>query len=67
MEFNNFGLKTPERTCKRVCQYNSDTNELIKSWDSLSIASRELGIAISSLSNYCRFNNMIGNNIYKYE
>ena len=67
MEFNNFGLKTPERTCKRVYQYNSDTNELIKSWDSLSIASRELGIAISSLSNYCRFNNTINNNTYKYE
>jgi phage anti-repressor protein len=67
MEFNNFGLKIPERTCKRVCQYNSDTNELIKSWDSLSIASRELGIAISSLSNYCRFSNIVDNYTYKYE
>ena len=66
IEFNNFGLKTPERTCKRVCQYNSDTNELIKSWDSLSIASRELGIAISSLSNYCRFSNIVDDYIYKY-
>jgi len=71
MEFNNFGLKIPERTCKKVHQYNSDTNELIKSWDSLSIASRELGIATSTLSNYCRFNNVVNNvvnnYIYKYE
>ena len=66
MEFNNFGLKIPERTCKKVHQYNSDTNELIKSWDSLSIASRELGIASSTLSNYCRFNNVVNNYIYKY-
>jgi phage anti-repressor protein len=75
MEFNNFGLKIPERTCKKVHQYNSDTNELIKTWDSLSIASRELGIAASTLSNYCRFNNVVNNvlnnvvnnYIYKYE
>jgi hypothetical protein len=66
MEFNNFGLKIPERTCKKVHQYNSDTNELIKSWDSLSIASRELGIASSTLSNYCRFNNVVNNYIYQY-
>lgn len=66
MSFNNFGTKVPKRTCKKVCQYNANTNELINSWDSLSIASRELGIATSSLSNYCRFNNVINNIVYKY-
>jgi hypothetical protein len=60
------GGQVPKRTCKKVCQYNANTNELINSWDSLSIASRELGIATSSLSNYCRFNNVINNIVYKY-
>lgn len=65
MEFNNFGLKTPERTCKKVGQYNEE-GVLIKSWESLSVASRELDIACSSLSNYCRFNNVFNKHVYKY-
>jgi phage anti-repressor protein len=65
MEFNNYGLKIPERTCKKVAQYNAD-GTLIQEWESLSVASRELNIAISSLSNYCRFNNVINNCVYRY-
>lgn len=65
MEFNNYGLKVPDRTCKMVGQYNME-GDLLQKWDSLSIASRELNIATSSLSNYCRFNNVMNNKVYKY-
>ena len=63
----NFGLKNPDRTNKQVEQYNSKTNELIHTFDSLSIASRDLKISLSSLSNYCRFNTGTDNWIFKYK
>lgn len=66
MSFNNFGLKIPQRTNKQVCQFDANTNELINTWDSLSVASRELGVPLSSMSNYCRFNNVVSGFIYKY-
>lgn len=65
MGFNNFGLKVKERTCKEVGQFDID-DHLLKKWDSLSIASRENGIALSTLSNYCRFNNVVNGLVYKY-
>lgn len=65
-KITNFGLKNPDRTNKIVCQYNIN-NELIKKWDSLSIASRELNIKLSTLSNYARFQNVINDIYYKYE
>lgn len=61
------GLKTRKRTTKKVSQFNQETKELVKTWNSLSEASRELNIPISSLSNYCRFENIIGNFHYKYQ
>lgn len=61
------GLKTRKRTTKKVSQFNQETKELVKTWNSLSEASRELNIPISSLSNYCRFENIIGNFHYKYK
>jgi phage anti-repressor protein len=60
------GLKTPKRTCKSVEQYDQTTHILVKSWESLSIASRELNIPVSTLSNYCRFGTITNNYIYKY-
>jgi hypothetical protein len=62
----NGGLKIPKRTCKSVEQYNQDTKVLVKSWESLSVASRELNIPISTLSNHCRFGTVINNCFYKY-
>lgn len=66
MSFNNFGLKVPQRTNKQVCQFDANTNEVINTWDSLSVASRELNVPLSSMSNYCRFNNVVSGFIYKY-
>jgi phage anti-repressor protein len=60
------GLKTPKRTCKSVEQYDQTTQVLVKSWESLSIASRELNIPISTLSNYCRFGTIVNDYFYKY-
>ena len=65
MGFNNFGLKVRERTCKQVGQFGID-DQLLQKWDSLSIASRESEIALSTLSNYCRFNNIVDGLVYKY-
>ena len=61
-----FGLKNPDRTNKIICQYNIN-HELLKKWDSLSVASRELNIKLSTLSNYTRFQNVINGIYYKYE
>jgi hypothetical protein len=62
----NFGLKNPDRTNKKVGRYTID-NILIKQWDSLSIASRELNMRISTLSNYARFKTIKNGIYYKYE
>lgn len=61
-----FGYKEPARTNKIISQYTLD-NILIKQWDSLSIASRELDIRISTLSNNARFQTIINEIYYKYE
>lgn len=63
---NNFGSKVPKRTTKKVSEYNASTNQLIRSWESLSVASRQLNIPVSTLSNYCRFNTIVSNSIFKY-
>jgi phage anti-repressor protein len=64
---NNFGSKIPKRTTKKVSEYNSSTNQLIRSWESLSVASRQLNIPVSTLSNYCRFNTIVSDSVFKYE
>lgn len=66
LESTGIGLKTPKRTCKSVEQYDQTTQVLVKSWESLSIASRELNIPISTLSNYCRFGTIVNDYFYKY-
>jgi phage anti-repressor protein len=60
------GLKIPKRTCKSVEQYDHTTKVLVKTWQSLSVASRELDIPVSTLSNYCRFGTITNNYTYKY-
>ena len=61
------GLKTVRnRTTKKVSQYDNSTKNLVKTWNSLSEASRELNIPVSSLSNYTRFENVQNGFYYKY-
>ena len=62
---NNFGLKNPDRTNKRIGEYDIN-NKLTNEWESLSIASRILNIPTSTLSNYTRFGNVVDGNIYRY-
>ena len=61
------GLKIRNRNTRKVGQFNQETKVLVKTWKSLSEASRELNIPISSLSNYCRFENTVDNFYYKYQ
>lgn len=63
---NNFGSKVPKRTTKKVSEYTASTNKLIRSWESLSVASRHLNIPVSTLSNYCRFNTIVSDSVFKY-
>jgi hypothetical protein len=62
---NNFGLKVPQRSTKKIGQYDTIGN-LINEWESLSVASRQLNIPTSTLCNYTRFGNIINEYVYKY-
>jgi hypothetical protein len=62
----NDGLKIKKLTRKSVSEFSVSTNEKIRSWDSLSIASSITNIPKSTLSNYMRFNRHVGNVYYKY-
>ena len=61
------GLKVKKRTCKGIEQVNTETKEIIKSYESLSLASRELNIPISTLSNYCRFGTNVNGCVFRYD
>jgi hypothetical protein len=63
----NYGLKIMNRTNKIVLQYNPETNELIKQWDSLSLASNELNLVPGTLAYYCRFEKIKDGFLYKYQ
>ena len=63
---NKFGLKVADRTNKIVSKTNVETGVVLETWTSLSLASRELKIPISTLSNYTRFENVINGYVYKY-
>ena len=66
IEINNFGSNIRNRNNKRVFQFNSETGKLVKSWDSLTLASKELQISNSTLSDYINHNRTKKNYIYKY-
>ena len=60
-----FGSEHPNS--KQVAQYDKQTNELIKVWDSLSDVTRELGIDHSSISKCCkRKRKSAGGYVWKY-
>ena len=62
---NKFGSECPNS--KKVAQYNKQSNELIKIWDSMHDVERELGIANSSVSKCCRGKlKTAGGYIWKY-
>lgn len=60
------GLKDSKRTCKNVVKCNSQTEEILQSWESLTIASKETSIPRSTLSNIIKFKIIKDNFIYKY-
>jgi hypothetical protein len=49
------GLKTRKRTTKAVHQVNVSTGTVMEKWESITEASKSIGIPISTLSNYVRF------------
>lgn len=64
LESKNFGIKVERfKQSKSIAQYEND--QLIKIFDNMSIASRELNIPFSSLSYACRWNKKIGNYCFK--
>ena len=63
---NNFGAKIRVKTTTIIEQYNAVTGTLIKTWESLSLASEELKIPRSTLSNYARFETNKDGFIYKH-
>ena len=68
VESNNFGMKRdPIRQSKKLSQYDATTQEKLKTWDSMSIASRELNIALSTLSYAVRFPRRVGDHFYRFE
>jgi hypothetical protein len=63
---NNYGSKEPDRKDKMVGQYDINTKQLLKSWKSLTLASRELDIPLSTMSMYTRFNTPTNDSYFKY-
>jgi phage anti-repressor protein len=60
------GLKETNRTCKKVSKFDCQTNERINTWDSLTIAAKQLNIPRSSLSSFIKFQTIKDNSIFKY-
>ena len=62
---NNFGLKPIVRKNKKVGEYDSITNKLLQTFDSIILASETLKIPFSSFGNNIRFGKIINGKIYK--
>jgi hypothetical protein len=63
---NTSGLKQSKRTCKNVLQLNSETDECINTWESLTIAAKESGIPRSTLATIIKFQTIKDKCIFKY-
>ena len=61
------GLKETKRTCKKVSKFDCQTNECINTWDSLTIAAKELNIPRSTLATFIKFQTVKENYIFKYD
>ena len=65
LSVNNYGLKVKKRKNKQVGEYNPETNELLQSFDSIILASKELSIPFTSLNSYIEFSRIHKGKIYK--
>jgi phage anti-repressor protein len=67
LSLNNIsGLKISKRTCKKVSKCDSETGDVIQTWESLTIASKETRIPRSTLANIIKFKMIKENCIFKY-
>ena len=63
---NNYGLKELKRKNKQVGQYDSETNELLNTYDSMILGSKTLNIPFSSFSGYIHSQTIHEGKIYKF-
>ena len=63
---NNFGLKELKRKNKQVGQFDSKTNKLLDTYDSMILGSKTLNIPFSSFSHYIHSQAIYNGKIYKF-
>lgn len=65
LEENNFGLIEKKRQNKKVGEYDVDTDELIKEYDSINLCAHNLNIPTSTFSSYIRNKTVLNGKYYK--
>jgi len=60
------GLKESKRTCKKVSKIDFEKETCINTWDSLTIAAKELNIPRSTLATLIKFETIKDGYLYKY-
>ena len=65
MEENDFGRIENKRHNKQVGQYDRSTNELLQTFDSISLASHKIKVKFSTLGTYIRNKTVIDEKYYK--
>ena len=63
---NNFGLKELKRKNKQVGEFDSKTNKLLNTYDSMILGSKTLNIPFSSFSHYIHSQAIYEGKIYKF-
>ena len=63
---NTCGLKESKRTCKKVSKIDFEKETCINTWDSLTIAAKELNIPRSTLATLIKFETIKDGYLYKY-
>jgi phage anti-repressor protein len=63
---NTSGLKESKRTCKKVSKIDFEKKTCINTWDSLTIAAKELNIPRSTLATLIKFETIKDGYLYKY-
>ena len=63
---NTSGLKESKRTCKKVSQIDFEKQICINTWDSLTIAAKDLNIPRSTLATLIKFETIKDGYLYKY-
>ena len=62
----NVGIKLAHSLKKKLVQIDADTNTIVNTWDSLTSASKSLGLSPSSLSTDIRFKRLRDNCVLQY-